>query len=194
MKAVIQVDDETLAARRAKGLDRWDEMWEGVLHLTPAPSVEHQRVVREVVEFLSPLVTRRGRGQIALQVNVFNEAFRGEDYRIPDLVFVATGREHVFAKDGIRGGPDVVIEIRSPNDETYDKLPFYAALGVREALVIDSVTKRVELFRLAGNQLAAVPAGPDGWLRSEALHARFISSDARLIVEDADDPAARVTI
>jgi hypothetical protein len=60
--------------------------------------------------------------------------------------------------------------------------------------VIDSVTKRVELFRLAGNQLAAVPAGPDGWLRSEALHARFISSDARLIVEDADDPAARVTI
>src|SRR5919109_4942712 len=163
MKAVIQVDDETLAARRAKGLDRFDEMWEGVLHMTPAPSVEHQRVVREVVEFLSPLMKRRERGQIALQVNVFNEAFPGEDYRIPDLVFVAHGREHVLAKDGVRGGPDVVIEVRSPHDETYDKLPFYAALGVREAVVIDSITRRVELCRLQGATLAAVPADHEQW-------------------------------
>jgi hypothetical protein len=46
MRAVIvHFKDEELADRRSKGLDRWDELWEGVLHLTPAPNVEHQRIL-----------------------------------------------------------------------------------------------------------------------------------------------------
>jgi hypothetical protein len=37
MQAVIvHIREEELAARRATGLDRWDEMWDGVLHITPA--------------------------------------------------------------------------------------------------------------------------------------------------------------
>ena len=44
-----------------------------------------------------------------------------------------------------------MIEIRSPEDETYDKLPFYAALGTREVVVIDRDTKRTEIYRLAAS-------------------------------------------
>jgi Uma2 family endonuclease len=51
---------------------------------------------------------------------------------------VARGCESIIAADGIRGGaPDAVIEIRSPDDETDEKLPFFAALGVAEVIVID---------------------------------------------------------
>ena len=50
MKAVIlQVSDEELAHRHLTGIDRFDEMWEGVLHLAPALLYEHQRIVTDLV-------------------------------------------------------------------------------------------------------------------------------------------------
>src|SRR2546426_11675351 len=46
MKGVIlQVSEEALARRRQTGVDRYDEMWEGALHMAPAPAYEHQRIV-----------------------------------------------------------------------------------------------------------------------------------------------------
>ena len=39
MKAVIpEVPEYMLWERRRTGADRWDEMWEGVLHMAPAPN------------------------------------------------------------------------------------------------------------------------------------------------------------
>ncbi len=34
------------------------------------------------------------------------------------------------------GTADLVVEVRSPDDESYAKLDFYAAKGVREVLVL----------------------------------------------------------
>lgn len=191
MRAVVHVREEELAERRAKGLDRWDEMWEGVLHMTPAPSVEHQRIVMELVEFLRPLLRESGRGTLIGQVNVFHEVRPFTNYRIPDLVFVAAGREHVLARDGVRGeGPDAVIEIRSPEDETYEKLPFYAAIGVREAIVCDRDSKAIEIFRLEGVEYVALHPGGDGWLFSTVLGVKWRRADglpACLQIEDLHD-------
>jgi hypothetical protein len=39
---VIGLPEGYLEERRRKGLDGRDEMWEGVLHLVPAPSAKHQ--------------------------------------------------------------------------------------------------------------------------------------------------------
>ena len=72
MKAVI-LDPALLEQRRRLGLDRWDEMWEGVLHMAPAPANEHQRVVGELLVFLVPLLRRTGRGEIRIGINVFDE-------------------------------------------------------------------------------------------------------------------------
>jgi len=196
MRAVlVHVTDRELADRRSKGLDRWDELWDGVLHMTPAPNVEHQQILGTLIEFLAPLLRKSGRGLLFPGINVFgNEA----NYRIPDLTFVAAGREHILHQDGTRGeGPDAVIEIRSPDDETYDKLPFYASLGVREVIVIDRDSKRPELYRLAGSQYVALQEDQQGLLRSEAMNVRFRRIDAeksRLLVEDAIDPTSRVEV
>jgi hypothetical protein len=35
--------------RRACGLDRLDEVWEGVLHMVPAPSFEHARIAQQLL-------------------------------------------------------------------------------------------------------------------------------------------------
>jgi Uma2 family endonuclease len=195
---VVHLTAEELAYRRSRGLDRWDEMWEGVLHMTPAPSVEHQRILDELIMFLARHLTTTARGTLRSSINVFREAASKADYRIPDLTFVAAGREHVFQDDGVRGGgPDAVIEIRSPEDETYDKLPFYAALGVREVVVIDRDSKRPEVYRLADSQYAALQPDTDGWLRSETMMMRFRvvqGPPARLTIEDLADTSARAVI
>ena len=189
MRAVIvHLREEELADRRSKGLDRWDEIWEGVLHMTPAPSLEHQRILDEMIAFLRPRLAASGRGVLISGINVFRESSPAPDYRIPDLTFVADGREGILREDGVRGaGPDAVIEIRSPEDETYDKLPFYAALGVGEVLVCHRDTKTPELFRLVEGAYHVMEPDSAGWLLSNALGVRLRRVDGnppRLSIED----------
>jgi Uma2 family endonuclease len=194
---VVHLPEEELADRRSKGHDLRDEMWEGVLHMTPAPSLEHQRILARMIEFLGPILRESGRGTLAPGINVFGDASTTSDYRIPDLTFVAAGRERVLHADGVRGeGPDAVIEIRSPEDETYEKLPFYASLGVTEVIVCDRDSKAPEIFRLVGPQYLVVQADRDGWLLSETLGVRFrrIGERPRLRIEDASDHTVSVEI
>ncbi len=47
----------------------------------------------------------------------------------------------------------IVVELLSPDDETYEKLPFYAAHGVEEVWIIDAVARTLEIRERAG----------DGW-------------------------------
>ncbi|HEY6548861.1 MAG TPA: Uma2 family endonuclease, partial [Vicinamibacteria bacterium] len=186
MKAVIlDVSPAVLARRKTTGEDRWDEMWEGVLHMSPAPAYEHQRIIVELLVFLVPLLKRAARGEVVSGINVFRA---DDNYRIPDLCFVARGREDVLAEDGARGGPDAVVEVRSPGDESYEKFPFYAALGVREVIVIPRDEKKPELYRLAGAQYVAVAPDADGMLRCETMAVRFGHEPGpkpKLVVEDA---------
>lgn len=192
MRAVlVNITEREIGERRRAGLDRWDEMWEGVLHMTPAPSSEYQRIVDDLIEFVRPWLREAGRGILRSGINVFAAEL---DYRIPDLSFVATGHENLLVEDGIRGGgPDCVIEVRSPEDETYEKLPFFARLSVREVVVVDRGTKRPEVFRLAGPQYVAVAADREGWLTAETLGVRLRGEEGSLLVEDADsDRQARI--
>src|SRR5256712_6297687 len=100
MKAVVlSVTDEELAKRRRTGIDRFDEMWEGVLHIAPAPAYEHQRIVSAIDRSLGTLCEQRGRGVLAIRINVVNDASNEPDYRIPDFSFVPNARQHILAPD-----------------------------------------------------------------------------------------------
>jgi Uma2 family endonuclease len=194
---MLDVSPEALARRKLTGVDRRDELWEGVWHMAPAPSREHQRILDELIVFLLPLSRRARRGTLHSGINVFDERSRSENYRIPDVTFVGAGRESILAEDGVRGGaPDAVIEIRSPGDESYDKLAFFASLGVREVIVIDRDTKKPEIYRLAGSQYVAVAVDREGWVASETLGVRWRQSPGSpvLALEDVDDAVARTEI
>src|SRR5438093_868066 len=186
MRAVlVHITDQELAHRRSICADHWDEMWEGVLHMTPAPSLEHQRILGQLVVFLEPLLRSLKRGTLLPGINVFRTP---TNYRIPDLTFVATGREDVLSDAGVRegGSPDAVVEIRSPEDETYEKFPFYAAIGTREVIVIDRDTKRPEIYRLAGSELAMLQPDAEGWVRAETMSVRFRQAEERSVLQIED--------
>jgi len=161
---MLEVDERLLEDRRRKGVDRWDEMWAGVLHMVPPPSDRHQDVSAELFLVLAPLAKARGL-VTRFETGVFRPGV-GDDYRIPDQTY---SRPELLTLRGIDGPADLVVEIRSPNDETDQKLPWYAALGVREVLVLDPTTLSVALHRGGG------PVEPDkqGGVRSDVLGARF---------------------
>ena len=174
MRAVMrQVPDGWLEERARLGHDRWDEIWDGVLHMVPPPSFVHQRLGARLVAFLLPRLGARG-VDVLYETGVFQPASGGKDYRVPDLVFIATDAPAgLVTERGIEGAPLCVAELRSDDDESYEKLPFYAALGVREVIVVDPTAATVEVFRLAGSSYLAVSADEHGRVHASTIDARF---------------------
>ena len=113
------------------------------------------------------------------------------DYRVPDIVLLAPERLELDKDTHIEGGPTVAVEIRSPDDESYAKLPFYHRIGVAEVWIIDRDTKAVEVFMLDNQShgYVAQSATRDGWLRSAVTPIEFRAiGDDKLGIRIAGEP------
>jgi len=149
--AMSVVPAEILAWRKRTGADRWDEMWEGVLHMPPAPNRDHQDLEWNLEFYLRMHWARPHQARVYHQINVAVPGGWPHNYRIPDLVLLKPERFSIDHNEYFEGAPDVVIEISSPGDESYDKLPFYAELGVPEVWIINRDSKMPELYQLQGD-------------------------------------------
>jgi Uma2 family endonuclease len=116
-----------LARRRDLGQDLYDEVWDGVLHMNPAPAGRHGQIDRQLAVILTPLARAAG----LTSTGTFNLGIDG-DYRVPDGGLHRDWRDQVWY-----GTAALVIEIVSPEDETWNTLDFYAAHGVEELLIVD---------------------------------------------------------
>jgi Uma2 family endonuclease len=166
MRAVVLRPDEAwLEERRRLGHDAFDEVWNGVLHVVPPPTYLHQDVGSALLVLLAPIAKRLGL-RATYETGVFRVGAEKLDYRQPDLVVARP--EHV-ARRGVEGPPELVVEILSEDDETYDKIPFYEAVGARELLIVDPETRALELYVRRGDRLLAALPDDEGRLRSVAL-------------------------
>ncbi len=169
MKAVVvEVPEALVEERRRTGADRCDELWEGELHMVQLPSGLHQRLGTALAMVLNPLA--EGRGLVGSYETGLYRPGTDLDYRVPDQVYA---RPELATERGVDGPAEVVVELLSPGDETYEKLGFYADLGVGEVIVLDPAERRVELFVLRGGRHVLVEANAEGRVRSPALGAAF---------------------
>ncbi len=176
MKVVIlDASESMIEERRHAGSDRRDEMWEGVYHMVPPPNEEHQVIVDGLFVHLSVYFAKHKLGVLRTIKGVREAGNPKLNYRVPEWIAIRAGREGMLKKRSsyVDDGPDVVLEVRSPGDETDEKLPFYERVGVREVLIIDPETRHVELYRLRSGKLKTVSAAADGWIHCEGLHAQF---------------------
>lgn len=158
---LAEVPQELLDERRRLSHDVRDEMWDGVLHMVPPPGGPHQRLSTRLVVVMSPIA--EGRGLVPhIETGLFHTE---DDYRVPDQLYCRP--EHLSDR-GVEGA-ELVIELRSKGDETYKKIGFYSAVGVREMIVIHPQERRVELLRALGGQLVPDQPGADGKHVSEVL-------------------------
>lgn len=156
--------------RRRLGHDRYDEMWEGVLHMNAVPHGDHQEFALQLGSWLLRNWSQRGVRKAFPDRNVALPGGWPNNYRIPDLVLTTAERFSFDQGTHIEGPPLVVVEIHSPHDEAYEKLAFYAQLGVPEVWIIDRDTKQPEIFTLqqSGDGYDAASPNADGWLTSFA--------------------------
>jgi Uma2 family endonuclease len=193
MKAVMpEVPEHLLAWRRKIGADRWDEMWEGVLHMPPSPNREHQNLEWAVETWLREHWGRPGGHMVYHEINVASVGRWPNDYRVPDLVLLSAEQLDVDQDEYFEGPPTVVVEIHSPGDETYEKLPFYAKLGVPEVWIIDRDSRRPEVYLLRTSGYGKEPPDSEGWVQSGVTGVRLRSeAGAKLALQMAGDDASR---
>ncbi len=128
---------EALIARRRKlGLDRYDEIWAGDYHMAPAAHFWHGRVDSELARVLAPHARRVG----LLGTTTFNLG-SPDNIRVPD-----GGLHRSIANSAWLPTAAIVIEVVSPDDETWDKLEFYASHGVAELIIADPQTRDLHWF------------------------------------------------
>lgn len=184
MRAVIaEMPEHWAEERKRTGADKRDEVWDGVLHVPPEPTMYHQLLESRLVEVLGPLARQRGL-ECASQASVMDPERGWKNYRKPDLAVFS--RDHM-TKRAIEGCAEIVVEILSPNDESRDKFSFYAARRVGEVWLIDPETREIEIFVLRGNAYFATLGR-----RSPRLDLEFTIVDGPKLRIDWDGGAAEI--
>jgi Uma2 family endonuclease len=124
--------------RRRLGQDSLDEIWQGDYHMVPAPHPRHGRLDMHLARLLAPHADGAG----LVETSIFNLG-EADDFRVPDHGYHRVRPDQVFMPTAA-----VVVEIRSPGDETYEKFDFYARHDVDEVVVVDPDEERVRWFAL----------------------------------------------
>lgn len=133
-----------LERRRQWGADTHDEVWEGVLHMVPAPGHKHADIAQQLAVILDAPARA---ASLQPTIAEFNLGDSEEDFRVPD-----GGLHRRPAAEMWHPTAALVVEIVSPGDETWEKLPFYAAHRVDEVLIVDPDTRQVHWLGLSGDR------------------------------------------
>lgn len=123
--------------RHSLGIDLFDELWEGSYHVAPAPDAAHGYIDNVLAVLLHPYAHAAG----LVGTGPFNLGSPG-DYRVPDR-----GYHHGRPKGTWVATAAIVVEIVSPDDETYEKFAFYADHGVDELIVADPRTHTLAIWQ-----------------------------------------------
>lgn len=139
--------DALIERRRRLGLDHRDEMWDGTYRMNPPPSLEHQVILQQLAMLLSTPAQRADLLAVIQEFGLGTPA----DYRVPD------GGLHRLGASGVwHPTAALVIEIVSPGDESWKKLPFYAAHNVEEVLIVDPEDRAIHWLGLTGGEYSPI--------------------------------------
>jgi Uma2 family endonuclease len=152
------------------------EIINGELHLFPRPRLTHASVETGlVVELLPPFQDGVG-GPGGWTILLEPELHLGEDIVVPDIA--GWRRERLPVVEDIPFtslAPDWLCEILSPSTAKIDrveKLPIYAAAGVKHAWLVHPLRRTLEIFRLRdGRWLPVATHGGDQRVRAEPFDA-----------------------
>ena len=193
MRAVMpEVPPDILAWRKRTGADMWDEMWEGVLHMAPVPNRAHQDLEWAMETYLRLRWARPRGNRVYHEINLAAPGGWPNNYRIPDLLLLTPERFGIDHNEYFEGAPDVVVEIHSPGDESYEKLDFYAQLGVPEVWIIERDRKAPEVYVLRAGRYMQRAAGLEGWGLSDVTGIELgLGPPGKLAMRLAGDDSTR---
>lgn len=129
------------------------ELVYGVLHVAEAPAPRHQSAVADLFRALDAHVRERGTGRMWLApLDVVLDERKALVVQ-PDLLFISNEREWIV-QDRVRGAPDLVIEVLSPNPrigDTHQRVRWFAEHGVRECWLVHQDRREITLIEFSGD-------------------------------------------
>jgi len=149
-----------LEQRRRTGTDKHDEVWEGVYHVIPVGGIAHSLVAAQLAVLLDAPARTHG----LLVSTEFNLASNKDNYRVPDLGVHRNPRPAVWVPTAA-----IAVEVLSPDDDTWKKLPFYAQHEVDELLIVDPAERSVTWLTLREGEYRPVDRSEVLGLSASAL-------------------------
>ena len=131
--------------------DGWKyEIIDGVLHMSPPPSIKHQDVSGELFVLMRSYVRTHRLGKVLdapCGVRLPNQPIPLE----PDILFVRQDRRAIMQQNYVEGAPDLTVEVLSPSNSEYDletKKNQYEQAGVAEYWIVNPWEETVMVYRL----------------------------------------------
>jgi Uma2 family endonuclease len=166
----------------------WYELINGELVKKQSPTIDHQRISREI-EFYLNLYSKRNESGEVLHAPLDVVLDDGNAYQ-PDIFFIRKERFFIIDEKEriVMGAPDLVIEILSKStaaDDKGEKKDNYEKFGVRGYWLVDPVKKSFEVYTLTGERykLTSYFEG-SGVLKSSASEG--FEMDVEQIFKDAE--------
>jgi len=152
------------------------EWVEGEVLLMSPVSYDHTNILEWVMWLLKTYTTKYRLGEV--HGPEYMNRLKGRR-RLPDIFFVAKGRERLFTKNYLNGPADLIIEVVSPDSQSRDwrdKYLEYESNGVREYWIIDPVSEAAEFYELKDGKYVAIRA-KKGVIRSAVLDGFWLQID-----------------
>jgi Uma2 family endonuclease len=159
------------------------ELIDGVVVMSPSPSLEHQAVTMEVATQISLHLREHPVGRVFPETDVhLGTGPTGGDlvYR-PEVMFVRSQRLGPETREKFFGAPDLVVEVISKGSRRFDtetKKRDYERFGVHEYWLIDPARNSMTFYRLEGGRF--VELSPTGVTFASQAVPGFVLDVARV--------------
>ncbi len=167
------------------------DLIDGVIYMASPESRRANKLTGFVYRLLQGFLEARGIGGDVLFSRysfTLNEFSAPE----PDVAYVRPERVGLAKEGGMRGGPDIAVEVvsRESRHRDYDlKRRLYEEAGVPEYWIIDPIQQRVEFLVLEEGRYQLAPLEENRLFRSRALPGFWIDVD--WLLADPLPPASR---
>ncbi len=152
------------------------ELINNEIFMPPAPSFEHQIISKKTFKVFDFFVESKDLGQIIYAP--FDVIL--DEYTVvqPDIVFISKEHLEKITSRGLRGVPDLVVEIISPSTfhrDSVEKFQLYERFGVREYWLVEPANQVIEVFSLEQGKyvLHSFVSSEEGEIAKSALLAGF---------------------
>lgn len=125
------------------------EIVDGELFVTAAPRARHQQVAMNLGRVMANLAIAHALGEVLagpIAVHLHDELVVE-----PDVIFIRADRLAIIDPEGgVEGPPDLVVEILSPSNRSYDrnlKRKHYLENGIPELWILDADERTAEVWK-----------------------------------------------
>jgi len=125
------------------------QLVDGDLLRSPSPTLRHQLVGMRLANGLFNHVEEEKAGTVLCAP--LDLILSDTDVFQPDIVFISNARKKIMVPEGLRGVPDLCVEVLSPSTKNLDfktKRLLYAHYGLPELWIVDPFANTVRVFRL----------------------------------------------